>query len=243
MRDHVPCGYAQEANLHLNSSHHKITEIWPSVYADLVRYATYLLGGDTHAAEDIVQELAIRLWRRPEMLFEDRPLAGWLRTVTRNLVVDLVRRRRARPTEVVLTSGIDYAHPDEFDQIDAADSVTSILAGLSPLHRVVILEVYVRDRAVAEVASDLGIPIGTVKSRCHSAIRQLRAMLGALPSNRATLNGQTIHTPGSTVEPDQDDAVAGYDGVSPASAAVTNDWARYADAPNPADERGLRLEN
>lgn len=51
----------------------------------------------------------------------------------------------------------------------------TVLSCLSPLHRVMIMEVYVRDRLVADVAKDLDIPVGTVKSRCHTALRQLRA--------------------------------------------------------------------
>ena len=158
--------------------------MWPTLHGELVRYASHLLAGDTHAAEDVAQETAVRLWQHPEVLRDDRPVGGWVRTVARNIVVDRVRHRRARPTETALESGIDVESPDAFDRLESTDTVTRMLAGLSPKHRDVVFEVYVRDRPVADVAADLRIPAGTVKSRCHHALHQLRersAGAGPLP--------------------------------------------------------------
>lgn len=150
---------------------------WLHHYGDLVRYASYLLAGDIHAAEDVAQETAIRLWQHPEVLAERQPLGGWLRTVARNIVIDRTRRRRARPAEVTLGPTIDCESPDDLEHVDAADSVATLLSGLSPRHRAVVLEVYVRDRPVTDVAAELGIPSGTVKSRCHTALHQLRTTI------------------------------------------------------------------
>lgn len=80
------------------------------------------------------------------------------------MVIDRTRRRRARPAEVTLSPGIESESPDDLDHIDAAASVTTILSGLSPRHRTVVFEVYIRDRPIT----------GTVTSRCHTALRQLR---------------------------------------------------------------------
>jgi RNA polymerase sigma-70 factor, ECF subfamily len=162
----APCGDTPEDVL---------ARYWTDHHGELVRYASYLLGGDTHAAEDVAQETAIRLWRNAGVLVDGRSATGWLRTVARNIVIDRARRRRARPAEVALAPGVDREIRDEFDTVDATDSVTRILSGLAPLYRAVVLQVYVRDRPVADVAAELGIPVGTVKSRCHTAVRQLRA--------------------------------------------------------------------
>lgn len=153
---------------------------WAGHHDELVRYAAHLLSGDTHAAEDVAQQTAIRLWQHPEVLTADQPLTRWLRTVARHIVVDRSRRRRARPAEVTLAPGVDGESPDVLDQVEAEASVCTILSGLSPRHRAVVLEVYVRDRPVADVAADLGIPTGTVKSRCDTALHHLRA--SALPA-------------------------------------------------------------
>ena len=154
---------------------HTWGEQWTSHHAELVRYATYLLSGDVHAAEDVAQETAIRLWQHPEVLDDSLPLRSWLRTVARNVVIDRSRRRNARPPEVALSPGVDAVSADEFDDVDSEAAVATMLAGLSPRHRAVVYEVYVRDRPVVDVAADLGIPAGTVKSRCHTALHQLRA--------------------------------------------------------------------
>jgi RNA polymerase sigma-70 factor (ECF subfamily) len=156
-----------------------MAERWPDHYYDLVRYARHLLSGDTHGAEDVAQETAIRLWQHPEVLADGEPLIGWLRTVARNIVLDRSRRRRARPTEVAMTTLADRPGPDEFDDVEARSAVDIALSVLSPRHRAVVLEVYVRDRPVAEVAGELGIPVGTVKSRCHEALRRLRSAAGS----------------------------------------------------------------
>lgn len=150
---------------------------WPGVEADLVRYVSHLLDGDVHAAQDVVQETAVRLWQHPEVLADDRPVTGWARTVARHLVVDRVRRRRARPPEVPLEAAVDVGAdgPDGTDRIAAADAAATMLDVLPPGQRIAVLEVYVRDRPVVEVAAELGIPVGTVKSRCHYAMRRLRA--------------------------------------------------------------------
>ena len=99
-------------------------EEWARHYGDIVRYATHLLSGDTHAAEDVAQETAIRLWQHTEVLHDGQPLGGWLRRVAHNIVVDRVRRRSARPTEVALAPGVDSAGPDEFATVDAESAVT-----------------------------------------------------------------------------------------------------------------------
>lgn len=150
------------------------SRMWPTLHGELVRYASHLLAGDTYAAEDVAQETAVRLWLHPEVLRDDRPVGGWARTVAHNIVVDRVRRRRARPAETALESGIDVESADDFDDLESTDSVTTMLAELSPKHRDVVFEVYVRDRAIADIAAELRIPTGTVKSRCHHALRQLR---------------------------------------------------------------------
>lgn len=160
---------------------HVLAEQWRHYRGDIVLYANYLLAGDIHAAEDVAQETAIRLWKHPEVLNDRRPLGSWLRTVAHNIVVDRVRRRRARPVEVTLLPGIDSESQEEFSLVDEADAVATILSRLSPRHRIVVLEVYVRDRPVVEVAAELRIPTGTVKSRCHTALRQLRATYRPAP--------------------------------------------------------------
>lgn len=144
----------------------------------LLGYALRLSGGDRQRAEDVVQETLLRAWRHPEAL-ERTPDAvrPWLFTVARNVAVDAYRARQSRPTEVG-PAGLEFvAVDDDVERALEAWQVTDALATLSLDHRQVLIETYYRGRSVAEAASVLGIPAGTVKSRTYYALRALRLAL------------------------------------------------------------------
>ena len=91
--------------------------------------------------------------------------------------IDAHRARRARPPEV---GDAALATVPGLDQIEGTLDriiVTDALQSLSPEHRAVIVETYYRGRSVAEAAAVLGIPPGTVKSRCYYALRALKLAL------------------------------------------------------------------
>jgi RNA polymerase sigma-70 factor (ECF subfamily) len=140
-----------------------------------------LTSGDTHRAEDIVQETMLRAWLTGlDRHDEDRRIA-WLYRVARNLAVDAHRRDRAVPVGALPD---DMLHrPD--DTGDLADTVVDrqlvrrALARLSPEHREVLFHVHLHDRTRAEAARVIGVPQGTVKSRNHYALEALRRELPA----------------------------------------------------------------
>jgi RNA polymerase sigma-70 factor (ECF subfamily) len=144
----------------------------------ILAYATGLLG-DRHAAEDIVQEALMRAWRNPEALTNGKgSVRGWLLTVTRNLVIDRLRVNTARPLTEADEPAREPAVGDHAEAVVDALLVTAALGHLSSEHRQVLVEVYFKGRSVAETAQALGIPPGTVKSRCYNALRALRGHLG-----------------------------------------------------------------
>jgi RNA polymerase sigma-70 factor (ECF subfamily) len=154
-----------------------------SLYAEhwvpLVDYVTRLIR-DRHQAEDIAQETMLRAWCNAESLTPERgSIRGWLRRVAHNITMDRIRARRARPTEVNETAatGGDGATADHAEDVVSALHVANMLARLSPAHRAVLHQVYFANRTCAETADELGIPIGTVKSRLYHALRRLRADL------------------------------------------------------------------
>ena len=146
--------------------------------APLLSYALRLTGGDRGRSEDIVQETLLRAWRNLDRLDEAHgPVRPWLFTVAQRLAIDAHRARRARPTEV---GDAALASVPALDQVDGALDriiVADALNSLSPEHRAVIVETYYRGRTVAEAALILGIPAGTVKSRCYYALRALKLAL------------------------------------------------------------------
>jgi RNA polymerase sigma-70 factor, ECF subfamily len=142
----------------------------------LLRYALHLTSGDRQRAEDIVQETLLKAWLHPEAISE-RPARPWLFAVARNLAVDAYRARRARPHEVGEGALGLVSVPDEADRALESWAVADALRSLRPEHRGVLLETYYRGRSVAEAASVLGIPAGTVKSRTFYALRALKLEL------------------------------------------------------------------
>ncbi len=137
--------------------------------------------GDAHAAEDMLQETMLRAWRTFEGRSADiDALRPWLITVARRIAIDSGRARQARPAEVgVVDMTLLAADEKSIEQLLTSETVRAAMAILTPEHRGVIVEMYFRDRSVAETANVLGIPAGTVKSRAYYALRALRAAIGS----------------------------------------------------------------
>lgn len=148
--------------------------------AELHRFALRLLG-DPGAAEDVVQEVFLRAWRSADRFDPGRgSLRTWLFAIARNLVVDHVRRRAVRPaTPVAADNLVTLAGGDAgFDEATmTAWTVEEALCRLSEEHRVALVETYLRGRSYAEVSADLGVPVGTVRSRVFYGLKALRLVL------------------------------------------------------------------
>jgi RNA polymerase sigma-70 factor (ECF subfamily) len=143
----------------------------------LWRYVVHLTG-DRALADDVVQETLLRAWRRPAVLDQSETSArAWLFTVARNLVID--DRRSARHQHEFGTDVLPEraGRAGEPDAVLDAWLVADALAELSLEHRAVIVHAYYGGRSVAEIAHELDIPEGTVKSRMHYGLRALRLAL------------------------------------------------------------------
>jgi RNA polymerase sigma-70 factor (ECF subfamily) len=148
----------------------------------LRRFVSRLTQGDRHLTEDIVQETLLRLWRRPQTIqTHHTSLRPWLCTVARNLIVDHWRVRQARPMESN-DAGLEFitAVRDPIDEAEWARDIAQAMAKLSSDHREVLRLVYYRGLQLKEAANELGLPLGTVKSRTFYALRDLRAALGEM---------------------------------------------------------------
>lgn len=144
--------------------------------AALWRYALRLTG-DRARAEDVVQETLLRAWRHPDVTADvDRSARAWLFTVARNMIIDERRSARFRhETDVPEPERVsDRPSPDEVDTALDRILLGSAMAQLSDEHRAVIRRAYYQGWSTGQIAADLQIPEGTVKSRLHYAVRALR---------------------------------------------------------------------
>lgn len=147
---------------------------------ELYRFALRATGDDG-ASQDIVQEVFLRAWRSADRF--DPTLASlrvWLFAIARNVIVDHHRALGARPWLRGLTDQPDDAGPpvaDHSDQLVHGWVVGEALERIGAEHRIALRETYLRDRPYAEVADELGIPVGTLRSRVFYGLKALRAVL------------------------------------------------------------------
>ena len=135
------------------------------------------LTGDRAFAEDVVQETLLRAWRHPKVLDQSGSSArAWLFTVARHLVIDEWRKGRSR-LEAPTAELPERPTADDVDARLQAWEVNEAMRQLSPAHREVLTECFHLGHSVQEAPHRLGIPPGTVKSRCHYALRALRLIL------------------------------------------------------------------
>jgi RNA polymerase sigma-70 factor, ECF subfamily len=160
-------------------------DTWMTSYRlPLVGFVLPLVNGDVQAAEDVVQETMLRGWQHAKELNPEQA-GSWLHTVARNIAISTYhRRRRARPREIPLDENTVQMTEDGLDRMFDVWLVANALNSISPEHRTVIVELFYQRRPVAEVAALLGIPEGTVRSRCFYGLRALRKELERLGITR-----------------------------------------------------------
>jgi RNA polymerase sigma-70 factor (ECF subfamily) len=156
--------------------------------------AARLIVRDPELARDAVQEALIRAWRDLPGLRDPDRFDGWLHRLTVNACLDLLRRRRRRAIEIELTPMDMPSATDPASSLADRDLVDRALARLDPGHRAVVALHYLLGMPLPEVASSLGIPLGTAKSRLHYSLAAMRATAAveAMPIRPALTGGQVV---------------------------------------------------
>lgn len=155
-------------------------------YADLVfSLAVRMLGYET--AEEVVQEVFLTLWRKADRFEPERgSLSTWLLTVTRHRAIDEIRHRRRRQGQnspsldlSILKIIPDKAPgPEERAQSETQSIiVANALSEIPPEQREVILLAYFEGLTQSQIASQLDLPLGTVKKRVRLGLQKLKRSL------------------------------------------------------------------
>ena len=134
------------------------------------------------AAEEIAQETMVIVWKKAAQFDETRAaVSTWVFTIARNLRID-----RARASARALSAFELFPDPVEDHEGSAEDAalagereerVRSALSVLSPEQSAVLRLSFFADKTHPEIASELGIPLGTVKSRIRLALAKIRSLL------------------------------------------------------------------
>ena len=156
--------------------HDAFAELARAAVVRLDRAARLVLR-DPELARDAVQDGLIRAWRDLPGLRDPDAFDGWLHRLTVNACLDLARRRRRRPIEVELSPIHHPATADASVGVARRDLVENVLRSLDPNGRAIVVLHYYLGMSLPEVATTLSIPIGTVKSRLHRALGEMRVAI------------------------------------------------------------------
>ncbi len=155
---------------------------------DLIRFLTRLVG-DRTAAEDVFQDTFLQVYVSADTFDVTRRFRPWLFTIAANKGRDHLRRKgrrrmvelsapvgggdSGRPASFVDLMEVDIPQPDAaLDQAEQDQKVQEALDSLQPTLKEILLLAYFQRLSYAQIADELGIPLGTVKSRLHAAVAQ-----------------------------------------------------------------------
>ncbi|HET9600254.1 MAG TPA: RNA polymerase sigma factor [Acidimicrobiales bacterium] len=153
-------------------------------YGRLVYAVSLRALGQKHLAEDATQQTFVQAWQAADRFQSDRDLAPWLTTIARRVAIDIHRRESRRATtsleEVPATDPAVVTLPPGLEQWYEAWQVRQAIDALAPEERDVVRLQHLDGLTHTEIAEQLGIPAGTVKSRSHRAHQRLAVALSAL---------------------------------------------------------------
>jgi RNA polymerase sigma-70 factor (ECF subfamily) len=143
-------------------------------YAQFIYSVSLRILRDPEEAEDVLQEVFLRIWRSPDQLKIGKSLLPWIAVVSRNSSIDIVRRRRTSESieGVTLASPCDSAVEAEKNLM--CKKARALIDELPLEQRTVLEMAYFSEMTHAEIADRTGSPLGTIKTRIRDALKNLR---------------------------------------------------------------------
>jgi RNA polymerase sigma-70 factor (ECF subfamily) len=142
--------------------------------------------GHHELAEEATQQTFVRAWQAAARIDVDRDPAPWLATIAKRAAIDLYRREARRPARALNDVAADdpalVSLPPDLDALDAVWHVRRAIETLPPEEATIVRLQHLDGLTQREISDELGIALGTVKSRSHRAHQKLAALLGHLRS-------------------------------------------------------------
>jgi RNA polymerase sigma-70 factor (ECF subfamily) len=130
---------------------------------------------DPSAAEDVLQEIFMQIWRNPDTFIATRgSLGGWLAVVSRNRSIDALRRRRPTDSIEEMQFASSYNLANEAEQNSLMEKARGAIQLLPTEQRKTLEMAFFDGLTHAEIAEMTGDPLGTVKTRIRSGLTTLR---------------------------------------------------------------------
>jgi RNA polymerase sigma-70 factor (ECF subfamily) len=164
----------------------------------------YRLTGNSHDAEDLTQEVFVRVFRSLST-YTPGTFEGWLHRITTNLFLDITRRKQRIRFEglgeetAAKLCGAEPTPSQAFDDRHLDSDIAAALADLPPEYRAAVVLCDIEGLTYEEIADVLGVKLGTVRSRIHRGRAQLRAALEHRRPRHAGPREET--TPGAAQMP------------------------------------------
>ncbi len=149
-------------------------------YSSIVYSVALRVLQETAAAEDVLQDIFMQLWRNPGAFDPSRGnMAAWLAVIARHRAIDALRRRKPEDDFENVTVSVEADLASDVDRARAMVKVREAFEGMSPRQRSAIEMAYFEGLTHTEIATKTGEPLGTVKTRIRTGLLSLRKMLAA----------------------------------------------------------------
>jgi RNA polymerase sigma-70 factor (ECF subfamily) len=145
-------------------------------YSNVVYAVALRVLKDASAAEDVLQDIFLQLWRNPDSFDASRgSLTAWLAVIARHRSIDRIRKRRPETDieDCVIAGGPDLR--DETERNLVIEKVRAALETMNPEQRKAMEMAFFQGLTHTEIAEKTGEPLGTIKTRIRSGLQQLRA--------------------------------------------------------------------
>jgi RNA polymerase sigma-70 factor, ECF subfamily len=149
-------------------------------YSSIVYAVALRVLQDTGAAEDVLQDIFMQLWRKPAAFDASRGnMAAWLAVISRNRAIDALRRRRPEKDIDNVVVSVEPDMASDADRSRAIGKVRDVLETMATPQRSALEMAYFEGLTHAEIAEKTGEPLGTIKTRIRTGLLSLRKVLAA----------------------------------------------------------------